>query len=149
MTLFDCVEAGMAKSIINLCDCFGHVLSPINIQLRVKYPGSYAADRMTRKGDPSKLGTVSWVVDNGCLIINAYVCYNVNDVRSSLDGSLFDPTYLFSCMHQARDILSDLWFADVYMSATSYTKFNIPHESLVGLLGYICNSQPYNVVLTV
>ena len=99
LPLFDSIENGFTNAIINLCDCFGNISSPNSIEIRVKYPGSYAADRMTRKGDLHKLGTVSCSLENNTLVLNAYICYNFNDRMSIDNATLFDPTiFLLACI---------------------------------------------------
>lgn len=148
-SLFDSVDLGMAKAVVNICDCFGNVSCQNNIQFRVRYPGSYAADRLTRKGDPTKLGTVSFYIDNNVLIINTYVCYDFTDQRSIVDGTLFDPIIFFSCLYQIKDILSDHNINDLFISSASFLKFSIENLAIIGLLEYISNSLPYNLVVTV
>ncbi len=73
LPLFDSIENGFTNAIINLCDCFGNISSPNSIEIRVKYPGSYAADRMTRKGDLYKLGTVSCSLENNTFVITSMI----------------------------------------------------------------------------
>lgn len=148
-TLFDIAATDMNSAVINLCDCFGNVSSQTNIQFRVRYPGSYAADRMTVKGDPHKLGTVSYTIDRGVIVINAYISYSFTDQRSILNGTIFDPTYLISCMHQAADILGDFSTLNAYISIGSFQKFGLDYDTVVHILQYISNQVPYNVILTV
>lgn len=149
LTLFDCAEQGIAKVLLNISDCFGNVSCNMNSMFRVKYPVSYAADRRTIKGDRHKLGTVSFVVDNECLVINSYICYDFTDQLSIINGSLFDPTMVFSCLYQIGDILADYGMPPLYMSMASFAKFNIPPQSLISLLQYVSSNLPYDLVLTV
>lgn len=148
-SLFDSVDLGMAKAVVNICDCFGNLSCQNNIQFRVRYPGSYAADRLTRKGDLTKLGTVSFNIDNGVLVINTYVCYDFTDQRSINDGALFDPTIFFACLYQIKDVLSDHGIDHIFISSSSFLKFAITDADILTLLEYVSKSLPYNLVVTV
>ena len=147
--LFDIAAENMNSAILNICDCFGNVSSQMNIQFRVRYPGAYAADRITIKGDPHKLGTVSYTVDSGLIVINAYVCYDFTDQRSIMENELFDPINLFACLYQITTILGDFSCSNLYLSINSFSKFSIPAPDLINILQYVSNRIPYNLILTV
>ena len=147
--LFESAELNMNSAVINLCDCFGNVSCQNNIMFRVKYPGAYAADLRTRKGDKRKLGTVSFAVVNGIIAINAYVCYNFTDQRSIMDGTLFDFMNLLSCMYQVSSILADFPGCTLFISSGSFIKFDFNHGEIIRLMDYICKSFPNDIVLTV
>lgn len=149
LPLFDSIENGFTNAIINLCDCFGNISSPNSIEIRVKYPGSYAADRMTRKGDLHKLGTVSCSLENNTLVLNAYICYNFNDRMSIDNATLFDPTIFFACMHQVKDVLSAHNLIGVHISITSFIKFGIESSVILSILTHVANNVPYNLIVTV
>lgn len=69
--------------IIHGCNCHNTMGAGIARQIRERYPEAYAVDCMTKKGDRSKLGTITCVqVDNSVggqfLIVNAYTQYDFN-----------------------------------------------------------------------
>lgn len=148
-SLFDIAAAGMNSAVINLCDCYGNVSSQTNIQFRVRYPGSYAADRMTAKGDLHKLGTVSYTLEEGLIIINAYICHDFTDQRSITDGTLFDPTTFFSCMYSIIDLLAEFSCTNAFLSINSFSKFGLNMPTLIHMLEYVSRHLPYNLTLTV
>ncbi len=148
-TLFDIAAIGMNSAIINLCDCYGNVSSQTNIQFRVRYPGSYATDRMTAKGDLHKLGTVSYTLEEGLIIINAYVCKDFTDQRSIADGTLFGPTTFFACMYSIIDLLAEFSCTDAFLSINSFSKFNIDIPTLMQLLEFVSRNLPYFLTFTV
>lgn len=69
-------EKGKYHVIVHGCNCFCTMGAGIAKQIREKYPRAYHADKATKAGDKSKLGTYS--VSNGKTfdIINAYTQYN-------------------------------------------------------------------------
>ena len=149
MSLFDSVDNGYAKAIINICDCHGNISCQNNLQFRVRYPGSYAADQIARKYNLHEMGTISHNVENGILIINAYLCENFNDQLSIMNGTLFDPTIFLACMYQIKDALSDHGLNDVLVSISSFSKFGFELPDLFELMNYVARSLPYNLVVTV
>lgn len=149
LPLFDSIENGSTNAIVNLCDCFGNISSPNSIEIRVRYPGSYAADRITRKGNLHKLGTISHSLENNALVLNAYICYDFNDSRSAAIGTLFDPTIFLACMYQVKDALSDYELTNIFISLSSFIKFGIDTYVILGLIENISNQLGINVIVTV
>jgi hypothetical protein len=143
--LFDSVENGAINAIINLCDCFGNISSPNSIEIRVRYPGSYAADRITKKGDLHKLGTISHSLENNTLVLNAYI----NDNKSAAIGALFDPTLFLACMYQVKDALTENEVNNILISLSSFIKFGIDTRAILGLIENVSNNLGINIIVTV
>jgi O-acetyl-ADP-ribose deacetylase (regulator of RNase III) len=63
------------KIVVHGCNCFNTMGSGIALQIKTQYPEAYEADCTTQKGDKNKLGTFTYAISNGVLIINAYTQY--------------------------------------------------------------------------
>jgi len=77
--LLDLARKGMFDVIVHGCNCFCTMGGGIALAIRNNFPEALAADRATKKGDQTKLGTVSHatIVDSGhsITIVNAYTQY--------------------------------------------------------------------------
>lgn len=77
-------EKGKYHVIVHGCNCFCTMGAGIAKQIRDKFPRAYAADKATKSGDKSKLGTYSVSKGKKFDVINAYTQYdyrgNVKDL---------------------------------------------------------------------
>lgn len=69
-------EKGKYHVIVHGCNCFCTMGAGIAKQIREKYPRAFHADKATKPGDKSKLGTYSVSKGKTFDIVNAYTQYN-------------------------------------------------------------------------
>lgn len=87
--LIDLAEKGKFNLIIQGCNCFCIQGSGLAKEIRTRYPGAYEADKTTKSGDKSKLGTyTSYDTRKGFTIINAYTQYGFN--RGGANEDVFE-----------------------------------------------------------
>ena len=93
-------------AIVHGCNCFCAMGAGIAKQIKDTWPAAYQADRDTRKGDKSKLGTYSKadiiIKDKILTIINAYTQYDYGFKRDGLP-----PVDYFAIRKVFRQINSD------------------------------------------
>ena len=91
--------------IIHGCNCFCTMGAGIAKQIKKTFPEAYDADRATRKGDRSKLGTITIATitrgDHPLVVVNAYTQY---DWRGS--GVLVDYKSVRSVMRSVKQEFS-------------------------------------------
>ena len=85
--LLELARDGEFDVIVQGCNCFNTMGKGIAKQIKDEYPAAYAADCLTRKGDPTKLGMYSFCTAQGFDIVNAYTQYTYNRVNE--DYKLF------------------------------------------------------------
>lgn len=82
-------EKGKFDVIVQGCNCFCTMGSGIARQIRETYPGAYEADKTTKSGDKSKLGTyTSYDTRKGFTIVNGYTQYAFN--RNGATDDVFE-----------------------------------------------------------
>ncbi len=66
--------------IIHGCNCFCNMGAGIAYTIKQKFPEAYQADLKTKRGDQSKLGTISWaemkIQDRKLIIVNGYTQFD-------------------------------------------------------------------------
>lgn len=71
--------------IVHGCNCFCVMGAGIASGVRRVFPGAYAADLETTRGDISKLGTFSSAVHGNVTVVNAYTQYYYGGMRVYVD----------------------------------------------------------------
>ena len=111
-------KTGQWDVIIHGCNCFCTMGGGIALPIKNEWPGAYAADCNTVKGDILKLGSFSWTMfrdyfgeDRDFYVINAYTQYEYGAGKRQLD---------YAAVIGVFDKLSD------YDSGWSDMKFLIP-----------------------
>jgi len=61
--------------VIHGCNCFNKMGAGFAKEIKTKYPEAYQADKHTKRGDKTKLGTFSKYQKNGLIILNCYTQY--------------------------------------------------------------------------
>lgn len=147
--LLSLVNTASVKIIVNLCDCFNNICSKTSLDIRGTFPGSYAAQLLRQKGDRHKLGTIDHSYEKNCLIFNAYINYDFNDV--SLGKEIFDPTMLISCFMQMQDIID--WYSlgdfDICFTYNNFLKFNMLLTDVTAVLTYMDHYVTNDIMLLV
>ena len=87
---------GTDDVIVHGCNCLCNFGAGIALQVLKNYPEAYAADKQTRRGDESKLGTfTSWTgphcyhLDRHVTIVNAYTQYYPSVALKPFDYEAF------------------------------------------------------------
>lgn len=62
-------------AIVHGCNCFNTMGAGIAASIKAKFPEAYEVDCETKKGDPKKLGTITYTKNTVPTIINAYTQY--------------------------------------------------------------------------
>lgn len=72
--------------IVHGCNCFNTFGAGIAYQIKLLFPEAYATDLQTKKGDKSKLGTITTTTinreDKTFIIVNAYTQYSFSNFNS-------------------------------------------------------------------
>jgi len=90
-------EKGKFDVIVHGCNCFCTMGSGIARQIRESYPGAYEADKTTKSGDKSKLGTyTSYDTRKGFTIVNGYTQYAFN--RGGASDDVFEYEAFFELL---------------------------------------------------
>jgi O-acetyl-ADP-ribose deacetylase (regulator of RNase III) len=76
---------GVFDTIVHGCNCFCCMNAGIAYQIKNTFPEAYIADKNTKFGDKSKLGTLSYAVSRDILIVNAYTQYDTGLFNIQLD----------------------------------------------------------------
>lgn len=76
---------GDFNMIIHGCNCFNTMGAGIAKQIKQYFPLAYRADQDTQKGDKSKLGDFSWVIEHDVIVINAYTQYHYGHGKCHAD----------------------------------------------------------------
>lgn len=69
--------------ILHGANCFCVMGAGIALQIKAKFPEAYAVDCTTKKGDKSKLGTISYTTNTTPIVVN---CYSQYDFRGRSIG---------------------------------------------------------------
>lgn len=93
--------------IVHGCNCFCTMGSGFAKQIREHYPEAYEEDQKTKRGDRSKLGTISYAVYDDLIVVNAYTQY-----RYGRDGKRYiDYNALRSCFKEIKRLFFGLHIA--------------------------------------
>lgn len=94
--LIKLAKAGEFDVIVHGCNCFHIMGAGIAKQIKYNFPAAYDIDKTTKKGDPEKLGDISYIsihknyYENDLIIVNAYTQYNLGrDVKYRAIESAF------------------------------------------------------------
>ena len=74
-------DADQYDVILHGCNCFNTMGSGIALQMKTKFPQAYAVDCLTKAGDKSKLGTISYTTDTTPIVVNCYTQYDFKGRR--------------------------------------------------------------------
>ncbi len=101
--LIQMAKQGHFDVICHGANCFCVMGAGIAKQIKYEYPEACIADRMTIKGDNSKLGTISYTHDiDGVIVVNAYTQYGYGR-----GGINCDYNAIRSCMKIIKEKFSD------------------------------------------
>lgn len=81
-------DAEEFELILHGCNCQCTMGKGIALQIKEKYPEAYEVDCRTKKGDRSKLGTISFTTNTTPIVVN---CYTQFDYRPKYE----DPATLY------------------------------------------------------
>ncbi len=117
------LEAGDVDVICHCCNLFHTFGAGIALQIKKKFPEAYAADCATKHGDVAKLGTNSYaVVEGGVLVANCYAMKGIGTHIRQVDYEA-----LISCFENLKKKIKD--------STTHFDSIGIPHGMGCGLAG--------------
>jgi len=93
-------DAKQFEIIVQQCNCFCTMGAGIAPQIKRNFPEAYEVDCETKRGDESKLGTITYTKSTSPIIINAYGQYGM--------GGQIETNYeaLRSCMKEIKKIFS-------------------------------------------
>lgn len=76
--LIDEFVSGAVNFGLHGCNCFVGFGKGFALELKNKVPGTFEADKTTKNGDKSKLGTYSKYEEDGKVFLNCYTQYHYN-----------------------------------------------------------------------
>lgn len=101
--------------LIHCCNIYCTMQAGVALSIKNKYPEAYQADKKTKYGDKSKIGTFSWArTSDDKIICNLYTMKGLGTKERQLDYEAF-----YSCLEQIRDLINN--------STKSY-KIGIPYK---------------------
>lgn len=71
--------------IVHGCNCFNTMGGGIAKQIKLYFPEAYKVDLSTKKGDKSKLGTITYYATKNIAVVNAYTQYHYNPHTIQVD----------------------------------------------------------------
>ena len=90
--LIELAKAGDFDVIVHGCNCYCKMGSGVARAIRDAFPDAYKIDRLTKKGDKGKLGTITsarcWVTDDiedVVTVVNAYTQYSYGTNKRHVD----------------------------------------------------------------
>ena len=89
--LIDLAKSGGFDVIVHGCNCFHTMGAGIAKRIRLEFPEAYEADRVTKKGDASKLGSITWTnvqANRNLIVVNAYTQFHHKFRLEALDPNL-------------------------------------------------------------
>ena len=72
------------------CNCFNTMGAGIASQIRQVFPEAFRSDLATIKGDKNKLGTYSFAVSRGIIVVNCYTQYDYGTDKMNVDYEAID-----------------------------------------------------------
>ncbi|MDW3195890.1 MAG: macro domain-containing protein [Cytophagales bacterium] len=69
-------KAGTFDVIVHGCNCFCTMGAGIAKGIKAEFPEAFEADKQTKSGDHSKLGTISYAKSNHLIVVNAYTQFH-------------------------------------------------------------------------
>lgn len=74
-------EAELFDVIAHCCNCYCNMGAGIAPQIKAKFPEAYLVDCTTKRGDESKLGTITFTEDTTPIVVNLYGQYDYTGRR--------------------------------------------------------------------
>jgi len=71
-------------AIVHGCNCFGAMSAGVAKTIKATFPSAFEIDKLTKKGDRNKLGTISIAHQHGVIVVNAYTQYTHWDKNDML-----------------------------------------------------------------
>lgn len=104
--LIKLAQQGVFDVIVHGCNCFCTMGKGIAPQIKKAFPAAYIADCQTRKGDKSKLGTISYATvetfNGELVVVNAYTQYDYRKGYNSDSKRRVDYKALRSCFKEIK-----------------------------------------------
>lgn len=69
-------KAGAFDVIVHGCNCFCEMGAGIAKGIKAEFPEAFEADKQTKSGDHSKLGTISYAKTGDLIVVNAYTQFH-------------------------------------------------------------------------
>lgn len=78
-------QEGKFDVIVHGCNCFCTMGAGIAKRIKWTFPKAYEIDAQTKKGDYSKLGTISYAKLPDLIVVNGYTQYNYTRVKCDVE----------------------------------------------------------------
>jgi O-acetyl-ADP-ribose deacetylase (regulator of RNase III) len=93
-------DAEQYDVILHGCNCQNNMGAGIALQIKNKFPEAYVVDCKTKKGDKTKLGTITFTTETKPIVVNCYTQYNYGAYKTG--GRDFDYMAAKSALQMVR-----------------------------------------------